>query len=259
MAVVLPLLFIGAGAYLVLSFVDHTLKSSGGSPQALAMVRADQAAVEARHAHRGRLVPDRPRGAGRLDRLLRPCHPARGPTGACTLYVNATRTDLGELAASRGLVLRGQEHRGRDRPPADRAGARPRRRPASRRGRVRLTSPLPCCPGQQPYLSVARPPRRPGTPRVLRQGRRPLSAKGKNVAIIGYGSQGHAQAQNLRDSGVEVIVPISRAPTTGKLAEKHGFKPCRAAEAAKQADVIQILTEDEVQASRLQERGRART
>src|SRR5512133_3614572 len=71
--------------------------------------------------------------------------------------------------------------------------------------------------------------------------------KGKKIAIIGYGSQGHAQAQNLRDSGLDVIVADLKGTDNWKLAEKHGFKPVAAAEAAKQADVIQILTEDEVQ------------
>jgi ketol-acid reductoisomerase len=71
--------------------------------------------------------------------------------------------------------------------------------------------------------------------------------KGKKIAIIGYGSQGHAQGQNLRDSGLDVIVADVPGTDNWKLAEKHGFKPMSAAEAAKQADVIQILTEDEVQ------------
>ena len=47
----------------------------------------------------------------------------------------------------------------------------------------------------------------------------------KKIAIIGYGSQGHAQAQNLRDSGLKVIVAELRAPTNYKLAIEHGFKP----------------------------------
>ncbi len=72
--------------------------------------------------------------------------------------------------------------------------------------------------------------------------------KGKKVAIIGFGSQGHAQALNLRDSGVEVVV--SEVPGTANfdLAVKYGFKPLSAAEAAKQATVVQILTQDHVQA-----------
>ena len=71
--------------------------------------------------------------------------------------------------------------------------------------------------------------------------------KGKKIAIIGYGSQGHAQAQNLRDSGLEVIVADLPGTDNWKLAEEHGFKPMLASEAAKQADLIQILTEDELQ------------
>lgn len=71
--------------------------------------------------------------------------------------------------------------------------------------------------------------------------------KGKKVAIIGYGSQGHAQAQNLRDSGVDVIVGQRPGSANYDLAVEHGFKPVSAAEAAKQADVINILLPDEVQ------------
>jgi ketol-acid reductoisomerase len=71
--------------------------------------------------------------------------------------------------------------------------------------------------------------------------------KGKTVAVIGYGSQGHAQAQNLRDSGVKVIIGQRKGSANYKLAVKHGFKPVSAAEAAAQADIIQILLPDEVQ------------
>ena len=69
----------------------------------------------------------------------------------------------------------------------------------------------------------------------------------KTVAICGYGSQGHAQAQNLRDSGVQVIVAEVQGTDNFKLAVEHGFKPTTAAEAAKQADLIQILIPDEIQ------------
>ena len=71
--------------------------------------------------------------------------------------------------------------------------------------------------------------------------------KGKTVAVIGYGSQGHAQAQNLRDSGAKVIIGQRKGSANYKLAVKHGFKPVSAAEAAAQADIIQILLPDEVQ------------
>jgi ketol-acid reductoisomerase len=71
--------------------------------------------------------------------------------------------------------------------------------------------------------------------------------KGKTVAIIGYGSQGHAQAQNLRDSGINVIIGQRPGGKNYDLAISHGFKPVSAAEAAKQADVINILVPDELQ------------
>ncbi len=71
--------------------------------------------------------------------------------------------------------------------------------------------------------------------------------KGKTVAIIGYGSQGHAQAQNLRDSGVNVVIGQRPGGKNYDLAISHGFKPVSAADAAKQADVINILVPDELQ------------
>jgi len=71
--------------------------------------------------------------------------------------------------------------------------------------------------------------------------------KGKKIAIIGYGSQGHAQAQNLRDSGLDVIVSDLPGTENYKKAKADGFSPVSASEAAKQASIIQILTEDEVQ------------
>ncbi|MBN2190154.1 MAG: ketol-acid reductoisomerase [Candidatus Aureabacteria bacterium] len=72
--------------------------------------------------------------------------------------------------------------------------------------------------------------------------------RNKKVAIIGYGSQGHAQAQNLRDSGVKVIVSEIEGTDNYKLAVKHGFKPVDADEAAQSADIIQMLVPDQVQA-----------
>lgn len=72
--------------------------------------------------------------------------------------------------------------------------------------------------------------------------------KGTKVAIIGYGSQGHAQAQNLRDSGVDVIVAELKGTPNYKIAVDHGFKPVSASEAAKKADMIQILAQDNLQA-----------
>jgi ketol-acid reductoisomerase len=72
--------------------------------------------------------------------------------------------------------------------------------------------------------------------------------QGKKVGIIGYGSQGHAQAQNLRDSGVTVLVAQRPGGPNFRLAKEHGFNPTSAAEVAKQCDVIQILVPDERQA-----------
>lgn len=71
--------------------------------------------------------------------------------------------------------------------------------------------------------------------------------QGKKIAVIGYGSQGHAQAQNLRDSGMDVIVSTRTGTPNYQLAVKHGFKPVTADEASQEGDVIQILIPDETQ------------
>ena len=71
--------------------------------------------------------------------------------------------------------------------------------------------------------------------------------QGKTVAILGYGSQGHAHAQNLRDSGVSVIVANRRESANGKLAIEHGYAPLPVDEAVKQADLIIMALPDEVQ------------
>lgn len=73
--------------------------------------------------------------------------------------------------------------------------------------------------------------------------------KGKTVAIIGYGSQGHAHAQNLRDSGVNVVIGQRPGSPNYQLAIEHGFKPVSAAEASAQADFIMVLLPDQHQAS----------
>lgn len=71
--------------------------------------------------------------------------------------------------------------------------------------------------------------------------------KDKKIAIIGYGAQGHAQAQNLRDSGLDVIVAELRDSPNYKRAIDDGFKPVSTQEASKVADWIQILTPDHIQ------------
>lgn len=70
---------------------------------------------------------------------------------------------------------------------------------------------------------------------------------GKKVAVIGYGSQGHAQAQNLRDSGVQVIIG-QRPGTSADSARESGFSVMSVAEAVQAADVLQLLLPDETQA-----------
>ena len=71
---------------------------------------------------------------------------------------------------------------------------------------------------------------------------------GKKIAIIGYGSQGHAHALNLRDSGCDVIVGLRKGGKSWPVAEKDGFPVMTVAEAAKAADIIMILINDEAQA-----------
>jgi ketol-acid reductoisomerase len=72
--------------------------------------------------------------------------------------------------------------------------------------------------------------------------------KGKKVVIVGYGSQGHAHAMNLKDSGVkEVAVALRKGSATAAKAEGAGFKVMTPVEAAKWADVVMVLTPDELQ------------
>ena len=71
---------------------------------------------------------------------------------------------------------------------------------------------------------------------------------GKKIAIIGYGSQGHAHALNLRDSGCDVIIGLRKGGKSWPVAEKDGFEVMTVAEAAQRADIIMILINDERQA-----------
>ena len=72
---------------------------------------------------------------------------------------------------------------------------------------------------------------------------------GKTVAVIGYGSQGHAHALNLRDSGVDVIVGLRKGGKSWPVAVKDGFDVMTVPEAAQKADIIMILINDEKQAA----------
>ena len=71
---------------------------------------------------------------------------------------------------------------------------------------------------------------------------------GKTIAIIGYGSQGHAHALNAKESGCDVIIGLYEGSKSWKKAEEQGFKVYTSAEAAKKADIIMILINDELQA-----------
>ena len=72
--------------------------------------------------------------------------------------------------------------------------------------------------------------------------------KGKTIAVIGYGSQGHAQAQNLKDSGLNVIIGLRRDLPEWEAAVEYGFEVMNVAEAAERAQIIQILVPDQTQA-----------
>ena len=73
--------------------------------------------------------------------------------------------------------------------------------------------------------------------------------QGRKVAIIGYGSQGHAHAQNLRESGVEVVIGLREGSKSRPKAEEAGFEVKTNAEASEWADVIMLLAPDTSQAS----------
>ena len=82
--------------------------------------------------------------------------------------------------------------------------------------------------------------------------------KGKKVAIIGYGSQGHAHACNLQDSGVDVTVGLRAGSSSIAKAEAHGLKVSDVASAVKAADVVMVLTPDEFQGQLYKRRIRAK-
>ena len=73
--------------------------------------------------------------------------------------------------------------------------------------------------------------------------------EGKTIAIIGYGSQGHAHALNAKESGCHVIIGLYEGSKSWAKAEAQGFEVYTAAEAAKKADIIMILINDELQAA----------
>jgi len=72
--------------------------------------------------------------------------------------------------------------------------------------------------------------------------------EGKTIAVVGYGSQGHAHAQNMRDSGLNVIIAQREGSANYDLAKEHGFAPMPVADAVKQADLVILTLPDEVMA-----------
>ncbi|MDR3289426.1 MAG: ketol-acid reductoisomerase [Peptococcaceae bacterium] len=70
---------------------------------------------------------------------------------------------------------------------------------------------------------------------------------GKTIAVLGYGSQGHAQAQNMKDSGLDVIIGLRKGSPRWKEAEAYGFQVMTVAEASEKAQIIQLLVPDEKQ------------
>ncbi len=76
---------------------------------------------------------------------------------------------------------------------------------------------------------------------------------GKTIAVIGYGSQGHAHALNAKESGCNVIIGLYEGSKSWAKAEAQGFEVYTAAEAAKKADIIMILINDELQAKMYKE------
>ena len=82
--------------------------------------------------------------------------------------------------------------------------------------------------------------------------------KGKKVSIIGYGSQGHAHAQNLQESGVKVTVGLRKGGASWDKAKKSGIKVAAVADAIKGADIVMILLPDEHHAQVYKERSEAR-
>jgi ketol-acid reductoisomerase len=72
--------------------------------------------------------------------------------------------------------------------------------------------------------------------------------KGKTIAVIGYGSQGHAQAQNMKDTGLKVIIGLRDGSKSVAEAKEAGFEVFSVADASKKADIIQILAPDTIQA-----------
>jgi ketol-acid reductoisomerase len=73
----------------------------------------------------------------------------------------------------------------------------------------------------------------------------PRALRGKTIAVIGYGSQGHAHAQNLRDSGYDVVVGLQAGSKSWAKAEQDGFNVRETGDAARNAEVVALLVPDQ--------------
>ena len=73
----------------------------------------------------------------------------------------------------------------------------------------------------------------------------PTALRGKTIAVIGYGSQGHAHAQNLKDSGYNVVVGLAKGSKSWEKAERDGFSVKETGEAALNADLVALLVPDQ--------------
>src|SRR5439155_9869328 len=73
----------------------------------------------------------------------------------------------------------------------------------------------------------------------------PRALRGKTIAVIGYGSQGHAHAQNLRDSGHDVVGGLQAGSKSWAKAEEDGFSVRETAGAARNADIVELLVPDQ--------------
>src|SRR5579863_7284213 len=71
--------------------------------------------------------------------------------------------------------------------------------------------------------------------------------KGKTIAVLGYGSQGHAQAQNMRDSGLNIIIGLKNDSRSAPVAKEDGFQVLSPFDASAKADIIQLLAPDQIQ------------
>src|SRR2546430_10325674 len=138
-----------------------------------------------------------------------------------------------------------------------RARWRSRAGPRRARGRPRRRGARACPRTRAWWASRTNPRRRKGTrmpAKIYYDQDADLSLlKGKKIAIIGYGSQGHAHALNLKDSGQDVVVGLYKGSRSWAKAEKEGLRVVTVAEAAQMSDVVMILLPDQAHRATFEE------